>query len=487
MPFRPDEVTRFRLTGFAIDTEAGTVRLGYAFDDDRYVFWERIDFGPLGPRVAAGDTVDEGGFARVVRLLHLAAGVSYYKAAAPDVIAIETGPLTDVERRFVHDLYDKGLREFAWHNGLPLARSLVVEDLLRAEAPVVAPDLPAPAPGIGIPLGGGKDSAVVVEALRAERPTLLSVNGHPAAHRVAAAAGLPLVVVHRTLDPLLLELNGQGARNGHVPITAIVSLVAVAAGYRLGYDTTVMALEGSADEPTRTGPPAAHPQAGGGRPGTGSAGVPATDLAGVPVVDPAGVPVNHQWSKSSEFERSLTEVLAASVGPGIRYRSVLRTTGELDIAATFASLHRYHHAFVSCNRAFTQSGGTDGWCGHCPKCRFVFLSLATVMVPADLAGIFGADLLSDVGQVEGFRDLFEEGRKPFECVGTRSESLLAMAVLGGRPEWASHPVVGALAPAAAAAVGPEALARWRPADPAAVLDGIGRAVRAPAARATAVP
>lgn len=476
MPFRPDEVTRFRLTGFAIDAEAGTVRLGYAFDDDRHVFRERIDFGALGPLVADGGAAAGAGFARVVRLLHLAAGVSYYKAAAPDVIAVETGPLTDLERRFVHDLYDKGLREFAWRNGLPLARRLVIEDLAYARPAAAPTEVPAPLPGIGIPVGGGKDSAVVVEALRGDRPTLLSVNGHPAARRVAAAAGLPLAVVRRTLDPRLLELNGQGARNGHVPITAIVSLVAIAAGYRLGYDTTVMALEGSADEPTRTGP-AAPASTGTGGP-TDAVDHGDSGAGGTP--DDA-VPVNHQWSKSSEFERSLTEVLAASVGPGVRYRSVMRTTGELDIAAAFATLRRYHHAFVSCNRAFTQSGGTDGWCGHCPKCRFVFLSLATVMAPADLTGIFGADLLADPGQVEGFRDLFEEGRKPFECVGTRAESLLAVAVLGQRPEWAAHPVVAALAPAATATVGAGTAARWRPADAAGVLDGIRRAAHVPAA------
>jgi hypothetical protein len=469
MPFRPDEVTRFRLTGFAIDAEAGTVRLGYAFDD-RHVFHERIDLGALHPMAArAADPAVEAGFARVVRLLHLAAGVSYYKAAAPDVIAVETGPLSDLERRFVHDLYDKGLREFAWRNGLPLARRLEIEDLAGARPPAEPAEVAAPPPGVGIPIGGGKDSAVVVEALRAQRPVLLSVNGHPAAHRVAAAAGLPLAVVRRSLDPHLLELNGQGALNGHVPITAIVSLVAVAAGYRFGYDTTVMALERSADEPTRTGPARAGDAGAGMAAPGGSDGGP-----------DAEVPVNHQWSKSSEFERSLTDVLAASVGTGVHYRSVLRRTGELDIAATFATLRRYHHAFVSCNRAFTQSGGADGWCGHCPKCRFVYLSLATVMAPADLVAIFGTDLLADPDQVEGFRDLFEEGRKPFECVGTRAESLLAIAVLGRRPQWAAHPVVAALAPGATAAIGPDVAARWRPADATAVLDGIRRAVHAPA-------
>lgn len=451
MPFHPDQVTRFHLRGYDVEPEAGTVWLRYAFDEGAEEFAERIDFGPRRPGDA--DPAADAGFERVVRLLHLAAGVSYYKAAAPDVIAVDTGPLSAVERRFVLDLYDKGLREFAWHNGLPLARRLVLEPSGTGVAPGATDPAPAPPAGIGIPIGGGKDSAVVVEALRGERPVLLSVNGHPAAHRVAAAAGLELAVVRRTLDRRLLDLNAEGARNGHVPVTAIVSLIAVAAGYRLGYDTTVMALEGSADEPTRTGAD------GGG-----------------------AVEVNHQWSKSSEFERSLTAVLADSVGPGVRYRSVLRDTDELTIAACFAALPRYHRAFVSCNRAFTQGGTADGWCGDCPKCRFVYLALATAMAPADLVPVFGRDLLADAGQVEGFRDLFEEGRKPFECVGTRHESLVAMARLGRSSVWADRPVVRALAPVAEAQAGPPSTAPVADmTDPTTLLEHIRRAVATPAA------
>ncbi len=422
MRFRPDQIERFRLTTLVVDPDSGVVELGYALDD-AWSFTERVVFGPR--KVEAVDGWDDG-FARVARLLHLAAGVSYYKAAMPETLVVETGPISDVERRFCIDLYDKGLRELAWHNGLPLERRITV-DAPAAGRPAAHLPVMAPPAGIGIPIGGGKDSAVVVEALRDRSPTLVSVNGHPAAHRVGAAAGLDVAVVHRTLDPLLLELNDVGARNGHVPITAIVSLVAVAAGFRLGYDTTVMALEKSADEPTRV--------AGGG----GSS--------------PA-VAVNHQWSKSSEFEEVLAAVLADTVGPGVRYRSALRDAGELDIAAAFALMPRYHRAFLSCNRAFARSGA-DRWCGECPKCRFVYLALATAMGPDRLVPIFGRDLLREPDQVAGFRDLFEEGRKPFECVGTRDESLTAFAELGRDPAWADATVVRALAPRRAAVAGVE--------------------------------
>ncbi len=461
MRFNPDQIERFRLTALDVDVERGVVDLGYALDDD-WTFTERVSFGPR--RAGVGPELDDG-FGRVARLLHLAAGVSYYKAAAPAVLAVETGPLTDLERRFVVELYDKGLREFAWHNGLPLERRLTVD----APPPSPPGGAPAPAPGrggvtapparIAVPVGGGKDSAVVAEALRDRDPVLLSVNGHPAARRVAEAAGLELAVVERALDPALLELNDQGARNGHVPITAIVSLVAVAAGFRIGYDTTVMALEGSADEPTRVAQRDGRPAAGSGAASavTGSGAASAVTGSGAASAvtgtgaasGAAGVAVNHQWSKSSEFEAVLTAALAGAVGPAVRYRSVLRDAGELDIAAAFATMPRYHRAFLSCNQAFGRSG-RDGWCGACPKCRFVYLALATAMPPDRLAGIFGRDLLRDATQAEGFRDLLEEDRKPFECVGTRAESLAAIAELAGDRAWADAAVVRSLAPVAAA-------------------------------------
>ena len=415
--FRPEAVERFRFTDLRVDAESGVVELCYALDDT-VSFCERVE---LGSRLVDDDRLDAG-FIRVARLLHLAAGTSYYKAAMCPRLVVETGPLSAIEREFCLDLYDKGLRELAWHNGLPLERRITIDapELLQGSTEATARSSMAfPPARLGVPIGGGKDSAVVVEALRSQDPVLVSVNGHPAARRVAEAAGLALTVVRRRIDPVLFELNAAGARNGHVPITAIVSLISVAAGFRVGYDTTVMALEGSADEPTRT-------------------------VAGDDPGEPA-VTVNHQWSKSSEFEASLARVLAASVGTGVHYRSALRGVGELAIARCFAALPQYHRAFLSCNRAFTRCG-SDRWCGQCPKCRFVFLALATAMDPDQLVPIFGRDLLGDPEQVDGFRDLLEEDRKPFECVGTRAESLVAFDRLAHRGPWRHAAVVQALAP-----------------------------------------
>jgi hypothetical protein len=392
MDIRREEIESFHATDFDFDPSSGTVYLRYQFSPDLR-FEERIELG--GPLHL--DSGQQDGFERVLRLLHAFGGTSYYKAFAPPIVSIESGPLTSAEHRLVSDLYDKGLREFAFTNRLPVPVDVDVRVYAASGSPEPFVDGRAGGPGggIAVPIGGGKDSIVVLEALRGldgfPEPVPVAVNPAPAAMRIAEASGLELVSIRRRVDPKIFELNAAGALNGHIPVTAIVSLAVIAAGYVHGYATTVMALESSADEPTRR--------------------VGSTD-------------VNHQWSKSSEFEYALKEVLA-EISVGIHYSSALRDLTELDIAGCFAQMTKYHPLFRSCNRAFALNGGVDGWCNDCPKCRFVFLMLATSLSSDDLVGIFGANLFSVSGQIQGFRDLLDPDRKPFECVGTLEESISA--------------------------------------------------------------
>jgi len=443
VPFRPDKVDRFRMTSFEADPANATVSLRYALDDD-YHFEERVDFGGAVRTLSRGK---ERGFEKAARLLHLVAGVSYYKTAAPRRIVVETGALTRAEMRLCRDIYDKGMREFAYRNELAVPIDLEISASGDAEVSVAE----APEPGVAVPIGGGKDSIVVVEALNKRggakahgpkphgakphgakgpkdepedpkdpqdlRPLLVSVNPNPAVERIASISGLDLARIRRTLDPLLFDLNERGALNGHVPVTAIVSLLAVAGGYLWGYDTTAIALESSADAPTRVL-------------GEESDG---TDMS--------RVDVNHQWSKSVEFEAQLQQVLRESVHESIRFLSPLRMFSELEITAAFATLTPYLSAFRSCNRASRVCGPVDGWCLACPKCRFVFLALATALARRDVTAIFGADLLDDEAQAEGFFDMLDARRKPFECVGTVEEVAQAFRQLLGDPAWSGAAVI----------------------------------------------
>jgi hypothetical protein len=261
---------------------------------------------------------------------------------------------------------------------------------------------------------------VLIEAVKHLNPRLFAVNPHPLVVKLAEQTGLELLVVRRTLSPRLGDLNRSGALNGHVPITAILSLIAVVGSFLYGYDTIAMAVERSASEESAT-------------------------------VD--GVPVNHQYSKSLEFENLLAELISTFIDPDVRYGSALRPYSELAIARAFARLTGYHATFCSCNTVFRQTAAAgDRWCGDCPKCRFVGLALAPFVDPGALTAIIGRDMFSDPGQVPGFAALMSDEDKPFECVGERRESAAAMRILSHLPQWKDTPVVTALAARARALV-----------------------------------
>lgn len=344
------------------------------------------------------------------------AGVSYFKTALPGRVSCETGAPPPATVALLEALYSEGLGELAYTNGLA---ALPRPSFPNGGAPVaprversLAERSQQPVERVLVPVGGGKDSAVALEIVRrsGRELALFSVGDAPPIARTVAAAELPRLLVRRRLDPGLTALNRVGAINGHVPITAIVSCVALLTAALNGFDAVAMANERSA-----------------------SAGNVSWD----------GVEVNHQFSKSLRAERLMSTALAEA-DERLRLFSILRPASELAIARAFARLERYHGAFTSCNAIFRLDPElrAASWCCDCPKCRFVFLVLAPFCEPAHLREIFGADLLADERQFEGFALLTATGgHKPFECVGEEQESLAAIRLLAAQERWAGHSVV----------------------------------------------
>ncbi len=390
--FVPDRVEVFSLTGCDLDEASGTVRLSYALDD--LALTEVVQLPP-GQATAADEAL--------IRLLWLAAAPSYYKAATPPTVAV-TGGLSPAERRLLDGLLGPGLGELYFVNGLD-PTGPVIEAAGRADRPSGPLGL---ARRSLVPVGGGKDSCVTIEALQSagEDPLLASVRRFPVIDAVLERAGGEAVHVGRTLDPLLLELNRRGARNGHVPVTAVVSLALCLVAVRAGCDRVVMSNERSASEATR---------------------------------DWRGAAVNHQWSKSLAAEELLAGVLSATVGPALGWYSLLRPFSELAICRLFAERgRRFFDVFSSCNAAFRLDGArrVDGWDRSCPKCRFVALALAPWLDRAEVVAIQGGDVLDDPDQVEGLAGLVEAGQpKPFECVGEVAESRVAVRLAVERAGW----------------------------------------------------
>ena len=111
-----------------------------------------------------------------------------------------------------------------------------------------------------------------------------------------------------------------------------------------------------------------------------------------------GRTVNHQYSKSLEFETAFRSIL--TVGGGPEYFSLLRPWSELWIARRFATdSAAYLPLFRSCNRAFHVDPRIrwKTWCGQCDKCAFIDLILAPFVPAPELAAVFaGREPLQDV-------------------------------------------------------------------------------------------
>jgi UDP-N-acetyl-alpha-D-muramoyl-L-alanyl-L-glutamate epimerase len=405
----------FRYEGFATDPERGLLTCRYSLDGRDFV--ERVSLSP-GPR---WDTPAARAAARLVFLL---AGVSYYKTAAPPIIDLGDTALTDAERAFLRDFYLQGLGEYAYKNDLDLSG-------LRIEGPTAPGPAEAPAAVSGqlgralVPFGGGIDSIVTVEGVRkVAADVALFVVSRPgdrfaAIERPAEVSGLPVVRAGREIDPQLLRSAELGFRNGHVPVTGVISAIAILAAVLDERDVVVMSNEWSAS---------------------------------VPTLEYRGEPVNHQYSKSAAFESAFCDVLAADPAGMPGYFSALRDRTELWVGDKFAALTGYNATFRSCNKAFIidRQRRLDHWCGTCDKCCFIDLILAPFMSAEQLRAVFAADggggePLDNPELAPKFEALLGSGTKPFECVGEVNECRAAVVLAARRPDRAAAPLLQQLA------------------------------------------
>ena len=403
--FRRDAIRVFRFVRCGFDAATGIAELAYAFDDGpELVETITVPGAPFALDDARADAVD-----RALRLLHLIAGVSYYKAAVPAGIRIDGYAIDEATATLLDAVYLNGLGEFAYRNGLDL----------HGKVRFPREGRPVPASGAGlrehalVAIGGGKDSLVSIEALRAAgvAQTVSWIGGSQLIAACAARTGLPTLNIGRQLAPQLFDFNRQGAWNGHIPVTAVNSAILVLAALLHGMDQVVFSNERSASY-------------GSTIPGTGE--------------------VNHQWSKGWAFERAFGEHVQRHVAADLHYYSLLRPLSELAVARQFTRSNRYDAHFSSCNRNFHILGErpVNRWCGACPKCHFVFLALAPFMSKPRLVAIFGRNLLDDPAQAGGYDALLEfRDHKPFECVGEGRESRAALAALATRPEWREDALV----------------------------------------------
>lgn len=316
--------------------------------------------------------------------------LSYWKTACPPEIVIKAGYLNEEQIRFWKKLLIKGLGEFFYTNKIDFTKPALVNIRSFRSTPggwiSLTPrelkdrDL--------ILVGGGKDSSVTLDMVSksGKEFNCMMVNPTKAAIDISKAVGCKSpIIIKRTIDPKLLELNKQGYLNGHTPFSAYLAFLATLAGVLYDYKNLVVSNEKSSDEAN---------------------------------IEWLGEKINHQYSKTSEFEKDFRDYCEKYLLKHTNYYSFLRTFNELEIARQFSKMEKYHKLFRSCNR-----GSKEGvWCKKCSKCLFSYLILYPFL-GKKLKEIFEKDLLDDKSLIPVMEELLQvSGKfKPFECVGTKEE------------------------------------------------------------------
>lgn len=430
----------FIFTDYNFNYSTGELSLRYSFDN-KLTFEEKVFFDVSNVNF---ETIDKELLNDAFLNLHLIAGISYYKAYCPSKLIVKTAFLNDEQIKFWEKIYTLGLGEFFYKNQIDFRGLVNFESVesLESESQDTIPHLAFPKRGgtekkCLVPIGGGKDSLVTAELLKKGGFdfTLYSLGDSFPQKETAELVGKERLIVNRKLSPNLFELNKEGAYNGHIPISAYIAFLSLATAILYGYDYIVLSNEHSANYGN---------------------------------LDYLGMNINHQYSKSLEFEQDFNNYVEQNICTDIRYFSLLRPYYELKIAKIFSQYSQYFSKFTSCNANFKiikkvpLEGDTGGfmpqkvkypptsfkgglkekWCCECPKCAFVYSILSPFIPREKIVKIFGKNLFAE----EKLKNLFLEllgvqENKPFECVGTAEEVAVAFYLVSQKAEWQNDFIV----------------------------------------------
>lgn len=331
--------------------------------------------------------------------------ISYWKATCSPEIVVNAGQLDEEQIEFWQKLLKNGLSEFfyvnqlnGWQNNfvkftaLPPRVTTSIDQSIHQHRRIVS-------------VGGGKDSAVSAELIKEvdQQLTTFTLNKNQQIQNLLDVAKPEQnISVLRTIDPKLLELNAQGYLNGHTPFSALLSFIITFSAYLFDYSDAILSNEHSANEGNTLF---------------------------------LGKIINHQYSKTYEYEQDFRAYLYKNISQTISYFSLLRPLHEIQIAEIFAKYPQYFYVFLSCN-----IGQKEGkWCGNCPKCLFVYIMLSPFLSQEELVKIFGQNLF----EKESLKPIFDELTgmiecKSLECVGTREETGAALALT--IQKWGDQPL-----------------------------------------------
>lgn len=363
-------------------------------DDIRFAPKMKLEPGKYGKENLQRDEID--GLVFHIGLIEL---ISYWKCTCSPTVLVRGRKLTQKQQDWWKKLYWKGLGEFFYQNGIASSFADFLTFEFEENAKTIADFTYRKVENTAaviVPIGGGKDSVVTLEHHRKSKQIVpFIINPRGATLECARIAGFPnsedIVILRRQIDPKLLELNQNGFLNGHTPFSAMLAFHSLLVSATVNVRDIALSNESSANEPT----------------------IPGTEI-------------NHQYSKSLEFEEDFRAYVKENMSDCSRYFSYLRPYCELQIAEFFAQYPAYFPVFKSCNAG----SKTDIWCCNCPKCLFAYIILSPFIEDATMIQIFGEDLLNKSSLQQYFDELSGIAEvKPFECVGTVDEVNQALQMI----------------------------------------------------------
>lgn len=456
-----EEYPVFRIEDASADLSQHGVTLRFSFAAGALRFRPSVQFTGLNPEEAARVTAPTA--RRMVRALAIVEAFSYWKALCSPVIEVALPAPDAAELDWWRAFWPGAMGEFFYRNQI----GYTATDFLAIRGPVGAPErLDGAADGApdgagGAPLvlfSGGKDSlalARIAAAARGAVPVdffLYNPGERLRGMAGSLAAGGRVLEAHRAILPELLRLNAAGHPNGHTPFSAYLAFAAMLTGYLRGGELVMAGNSRSDDEPN--------------------------------VPSYLGRPVNHQWTKSFEFETAMGAYRDRWLPGAPGYSSPLRPLYELQIIASLSGDVDGYLRTASCNRA-----PAGAWCRSCAKCAWVFLATAALFGHDLAIRKIGADMFADPALAGVYQEMAGlTGTKPFECTGTEDEVRAAIRAAGRGRDPDAYPALAAcLRDPAVAAARPLAalLGEWGHDElvPAAFLDQVSKARAEAAARA----
>ena len=385
----------FYYNSFSLTEDTGAVYLEYDFEIPGLAkFSPKLRILKKNMKFKSIGTAEAKNMAFNIGMIEL---ISYWKCACPPKIILKCGYVDEEQKMFWKKIYFHGLGELFFTNNIKtnMEDFVTIENSLEKNV-FEYNDISDESNGYIVPIGGGKDSCVTLETLKINKESdfALIINPKPVTLKCAEIAGLDsnnIIEIYRTIDKKLIELNAVGFINGHTPFSAMLAFVSYFTAYLLSKKYIALSNENSANES-----------------------------------NVVGEKINHQYSKSFEFEEDFENYSSKYLKAPVKYFSFLRPLNELQIAKIFSKHEKYHSVFKSCNVG--SKGAQWKWCCNCAKCLFAYTILSPFLYREKLVNIFGEDLYEKESLLNTFIELTGNGDvKPFDCVGTFEEVNFAIS------------------------------------------------------------